>query len=46
MESFNKTFDDVNQYNDEFNTVVQMISIEMISKNKESIIIEEYELHK
>ncbi|MFT4107027.1 MAG: 2'-5' RNA ligase family protein [Lacrimispora sp.] len=45
VESLDEAFDDVNQCDTEFNTVVKMISVEMIGENEESIIIEEYELH-
>ncbi len=44
MELLDKAFDEVNKYNDKFNTVVNKISVEMIGEHEESIIVIEYEL--
>lgn len=44
MDLFNKAFDDVSKCNDKFSTVVKKISVEMIGKHEESIIIIEHYL--
>lgn len=45
MELLDKAFDDVNNCNDKFSTVVKKISVEMIGEHEESIIVIEHKLN-
>ncbi len=45
IELLDKALLDVSKYHAKFNTVIKKISIEMIGKNEESIIVKEHELN-
>ncbi|MNP80681.1 hypothetical protein D3C76_1788500 [compost metagenome] len=44
IDLLDKAFEDVQEYNDKFNTEVRKISVEMIGEVEESIILIEQEL--